>query len=556
MKKVIYPGLLLLCLLLYLPGQMSLPPFDRDEARFAQASHQMVETGNYVDIHFQDEVRYKKPIGIYWLQAASAKLTGAADQIWAYRVPSWIGASLAVLLTALLMGTLFSPSVGVAAALVLSSCLLMGVESRMAKTDAVQLAAILGAQFILARLWLSQTTIRGSALLPPLLFWGAVGIGVLVKGPIILLVTGLTAVSLSLGARRMAWLRPLLCWQGGLLFAAIVLPWLIAITIKSGGQFWVDSVGKDLLAKAAGGQESHGAPPGYYLGTVFLTFWPWAPLLLPAGVMAWNRRREPSFQFLFAWALPVWLVFELMPTKLLHYTLPVFPVLSALVALLLIEGRTQAPKWLWATSLAFAGVLLGVVALAVPLAPTAAFVGLSPTPTLDVASLRQAPFSALGLAAGLGLIAASAVMLHFASRRPLWAAGVILAALVNFYAAAFSVVLPETNPLWVSRSAAELVAPYRVACAGPIAALGYGEPSLVFLLGTDTRLLQGWDDVTRGGSCQLVLVEQHFLDTLPQPFQTDVERLGSVSGFNYSKGDPVVLTLLKINPVETPRVEP
>src|SRR5690348_10657135 len=58
-------------LIAFLPGFFQIPPVDRDEARFAQSSKQMVETGNYVDIHFQGEVRYKKPIGIYWMQAAA-----------------------------------------------------------------------------------------------------------------------------------------------------------------------------------------------------------------------------------------------------------------------------------------------------------------------------------------------------------------------------------------------------------------------------------------------------------------------------------------------------
>ena len=49
---------------------------DRDESRFAEASRQMVETGNFVDIRFASTARYNKPAGIYWLQAASAELVG------------------------------------------------------------------------------------------------------------------------------------------------------------------------------------------------------------------------------------------------------------------------------------------------------------------------------------------------------------------------------------------------------------------------------------------------------------------------------------------------
>src|SRR6516225_11083801 len=83
--------LALLGLLLWLPGVLSLPALDRDESRFAQSSRQMVESGNWVDIRFGQVPRYKKPVGIYWLQAGATELaslvTGRDDQIWTYRLP-------------------------------------------------------------------------------------------------------------------------------------------------------------------------------------------------------------------------------------------------------------------------------------------------------------------------------------------------------------------------------------------------------------------------------------------------------------------------------------
>src|SRR5713226_9138475 len=88
-----------LCLLLYLPGIAAIPPLDRDEARFAQATRQMVETGDFLRIRFQDEARNKKPAGIYWLQAVAvgAFSTPNATAIWPYRLPSLLGAMAAVL---------------------------------------------------------------------------------------------------------------------------------------------------------------------------------------------------------------------------------------------------------------------------------------------------------------------------------------------------------------------------------------------------------------------------------------------------------------------------
>src|SRR6202165_522723 len=97
--------LVAICLVSYLPGFFNIPPVDRDEARFVQATKQMIESGDYVDIRFQDEVRYKKPIGIYWLQGAAVEAAEAVgvprarQRIGLYRIPSLVGAIRAAAVT-------------------------------------------------------------------------------------------------------------------------------------------------------------------------------------------------------------------------------------------------------------------------------------------------------------------------------------------------------------------------------------------------------------------------------------------------------------------------
>ena len=91
--------------MLWLPGILSLPALDRDESRFAQSSRQMLDSGNFVDIRFGQVPRYKKPVGIYWLQAAATAIAGHVEnladgsdtKIWTYRLPSLIGGIAAVL---------------------------------------------------------------------------------------------------------------------------------------------------------------------------------------------------------------------------------------------------------------------------------------------------------------------------------------------------------------------------------------------------------------------------------------------------------------------------
>jgi 4-amino-4-deoxy-L-arabinose transferase-like glycosyltransferase len=91
----------LLCLVIYAPGLSAIPPADRDEARFAQSTRQMLETGDFIRIRFQDEARNKKPVGIYWLQAAAvgAFSISQSSAFWPYRLPSAVAATAAVLLT-------------------------------------------------------------------------------------------------------------------------------------------------------------------------------------------------------------------------------------------------------------------------------------------------------------------------------------------------------------------------------------------------------------------------------------------------------------------------
>src|SRR5580693_5820621 len=158
-----YAALALVCLLLWAPGILSLPALDRDESRFAESSRQMLDSGNYVDIRFGQVPRYKKPVGIYWLQAAataiasgiSAPLTGHMgdhSRIWTYRLPSLLGGMAAAMLT-FWCGALFSVEVGLFAGALVAASLLLTGEATQATTDAAVLATVMLTQGVLLRLW-------------------------------------------------------------------------------------------------------------------------------------------------------------------------------------------------------------------------------------------------------------------------------------------------------------------------------------------------------------------------------------------------------------------
>jgi len=532
-----YGVLVLLCLALFLPGLFTIPPIDRDEARFAQATRQMLDSGEFVDIRFQDEPRHRKPVGIYWLQACSVALfADRHTDIWAYRLPSVAGAVLAVLLTAWAGRRLFDADTALLGAVMLAGCVLLGVEARHAKTDAVLLACIVAAQAVLARAWLTPERIGRWG--EPLAFWGALGIGILVKGPIAPLVVAATAAVLVAVERRARWLLALRPAAGLAVVLAIVAPWLVAIGLETGGAFFESSVGGDLLAKVFDGQESHGAPPGYYLVAFWATFWPFSLLAALAVPWVWRRRRDPAVTFCLAWILPTWLAFELVATKLPHYVLPTFPAIALLTAAALRAAPVAALAGGW-RRIPLAAAAAAWLAVTLVLGPGVA--------VLPWALGEPASAGAIVLGVSAPVAGVLALRLLWRGRTAAAVAGLVATALL-VYVSACAFVFPRLDALWVGRQAAEAVAAVRPCPETTVAATGYEEPSLVFLLGTETRLgppaaaaRHLLDD-----RCALALVEQDqdpaFRTALTQAGAAP-EPLATVTGINYSRGRTVELHL-------------
>ena len=511
----------LLSVLMFLPGFFTLPPIDRDEARFAQASRQMAETGDLIDIRLGDSTRYKKPIGIYWLQTAAAWLTGEPREIWTYRLPSALSAVAAALLTYLVALSLMGARVAFLAGLLMATTLTLGAEARIAKTDAALLATILLALWPLARLH------RTGVLARPWLFWAALGTSMLIKGPIGIMVVGLTIAGLSLLRRDIGWLAPLRPKRGLILFAALILPWYVAITFTAGWAFWEEALIGDFLSKIGEGQESHGAPPGSYLIAVWLSFWP-AAILLPAGFwFAWTRRADPAVQFCLAWILPSWIVFELTATKLLHYVLPLYPALAILTAAgwLAIGTKPGRAFTIGAAAILALALLLG----AAPLIFTwsvGGWPGLYWLLGLAILALGVALF---WRAFRAGHAFAPAVM------------GVVLT--IGVTTAIFSS-LARYAPMWPSNALAAMVA--QVDCPAPrILSVGYAEASLIFLTPSwpvfaepETAAVSA-----EAAGCAIVFVEDRSAEAFAEALGDLSPRdLGRFDGFNVGNGAPVSIT--------------
>ena len=530
-------GLVLLCLALFLPGLRSIPVLDRDEARYAQATRQMLESGDFVDIRFQEVPRYKKPIGIHWLQAAAVGLSGwSRDDIAPYRIPSLLGAIAAVLLTAWAGAPLFGWQTGCLGAAMLASSLLLCVQARLATTDAVLLATVVAAEGAMARAYLGVPSVarRGWVL-----FWAAIGAGVLIKGPIILLVCGSTALALSTIDRSLSWLGRLRPLRGSVLALSIAAPWLLAIGWKTGGRFFVDSVGHEFLGKLVEGQELHAAPPGYHLLAFWLAFWPFSFLAASAASWAWARRDRPAVRLCAAWIVPSWIVFEIAATKLPHYVLPLYPPIALLAAGALREiVSVGGVRWRRASLALLAATSAGLV-LAVLLASI-------------VLERRFEPLALAGaIACSVCLLAGVRLFLVGTEgfRNSPWSAASLIAGAAVLYAAAFGVVAPRLDSFWMSRRVGALVAQVRACPETVVAAVGYHEPSLVFTLGTDTKLVGpklAARHLAENPRCALALAtaadEPDLLREMEQQSVTGV-RLGEVRGLDYSIGRRMTLSL-------------
>ncbi len=523
------------------PGLLAIPPLDRDEARFAQATAQMLESRDFVVIRYQEEPRFKKPIGIHWLQAASVSvLSNPEDRaIWAYRIPSLLGAMLAAAACAWGAAAFFGEPAGMLAGAMLGTTFLLSTEAFIAKTDATLCGATTLALAALGRIYADTHDGPPAGKRAWLLFWVGIALGTLVKGPITPMVAGLTILALIALDRKVLWLGRLKWIWGLILLLAIVGPWAGAVTVATDGRFWSEALGGDLVPKLAGGQETHGAPLGYHTLLAPLLMFPMTLLLPAAAVAAWTRWREPGVRFALAWLLPTWLVFEAIPTKLVHYTLPAYAAVAWLAAAALVAPISLRSRWTGAALAGLFGLLLAGATFymiklyggasdlqfAIPSAFLLAAAGLAGGYLL----VRKAAQPAVVAALGLGLVGHAAL-----------AAGLV----------------PRLSPLWLSARIDKAMAkaqllPEQGMADAPVTVAGYAEPSLVFALGTATELAGPEDAAQAIYEHRPAVVEQRQEAAFEQAlsvYGAKSHLVTTVRGRDYSNGKKMTLRIYEAAP--------
>ncbi|MFI4896840.1 MAG: ArnT family glycosyltransferase [Phycisphaerales bacterium JB059] len=581
--------LTLVCLAVYLPGLWSIPTIDRDEARFAQASRQMFESvaldasarderplqrtedgqlragphaGGLVAPMVQDRPRLNKPPLIYWLQSGSAfVLTGgdpARDAIWMYRLPSVLGAIVACLATWRLGLLLVDARAAWLGGVLLGVCPLVVWDAHQARADQALLAFTTLAMWALTRIWTRREV--ASDWWTTLAFWGAIGAGMLTKGPVTPLVVLLTALGVSVIAGEWRWLRRTHPLIGLVVLTAMLAPWLIGIGQRVGwGLLW-EIAFDETLGRSSSPKEGHWGPPGYHLVLLAVLFWPGSMLTMVAFVRTWRlavrlpesdggwgervrslpaRWRErvvgrDAEVLLLAWVVPSWVVFELVSTKLPHYTMPLYPALALMSAAAVIDAARKAMD-----SDSFARLRLGLriwgaigILLCVVLPVVVALLGGG-----------WVAITCAAVGAGACLVLMWRTVGTFDHHYVLAAQGAGVLASVIFAWTFLQFVLPRARAVWITP---RLVASIREAemADAPVANVGYHEDSLIFATrGRAQRLeasaIPSW---TRRHPDGVLIV--------PEGLGVDLgasrwEVFDRVQGFNYAGGRAERLELLR-----------
>ena len=344
------------CLLFHIIGTWSLPLIDRDEPRFAEASREMIERGDYIVPYFNNQLRLDKPPLTYWAQTLSYRVFGEND--FAARFPSAIAAALTALVIFIWGTRLRGTELGWWAAIIFTLSLQTFIHAKAAVADMwlvlfVTLAHLSGWE----TLQHSRRNQGAAVSNPPwviwrspfLVFYLSLALGFLAKGPIAwtpLLTVGV----LIIFTRDWQLVRSFKFLRGLLLTLAVIALWGIPALIETHGDFFRIGIGRHVIGRSLATMEGHGADSlgmyllllPFYFVTIFISFFPWSIKLPWLVQRLWKERRagiaDPSDSttkidaYLVTGTAVIFIIFTLIKTKLPHYTLPAFPLLALLLA--------------------------------------------------------------------------------------------------------------------------------------------------------------------------------------------------------------------------------
>jgi 4-amino-4-deoxy-L-arabinose transferase-like glycosyltransferase len=375
-----YATLFVGCVLFHIIGTWSVPLIDRDEPRFAESSREMIERGDYVVPHFNNQLRLDKPPIAYWGQIASYKILGEND--FAARFPSAVAAAL-VAMSILAWGSrlrnatasqarISGSRVGWWAAIIFTLCLQTFLHAKAAVADMWLVLFMTLAHWAGWEL-LQRRTPNAERPTPNwfwwLIFYVGLALGFLAKGPIAWTPL-LTVAAMKFAERDLELARPFKFVRGICLVLVIVALWGVPALIQTHGDFLRIGIGRHVIGRSFSAMESHGSNSlgtyllllPFYFVTVFVSFFPWSIKLPSLTKQVW-RERDRVDVYLLCGAGIIFVIFTLIKTKLPHYTLPAFPLLALLVA-----RYVSSERFLKSAAIVAGCIYLALALLAAPFA--------------------------------------------------------------------------------------------------------------------------------------------------------------------------------------------
>lgn len=320
-----------LCLFSFSYQLGEVPPYHTDENFYILSTKNMVQSGDYLTPMFHEKKRFAKPILFYWLVAASYKTFGI-DLVSA-RLWSVIFGTGSAWLVFLIGRRLMTSQAALVGAFILPSIYLHFQISRWATTDMTLSFFILSAFYFFIKGFQEESSRRRNFYL----FYLAMALGFLTKGPPAILLPGLTIAAFLFVRGDWKMFREMCLLHGFLILLAVDVPWFAVMFYLHGDEFLNHLLGAELRDRVL-----HQIPFSfYYLGVIVRYYLPWSLFLicsLAVLVQGFKSRLikffdKENFGILFCtlWVLIPLIVFTLFRIEHSRYLLPACPAVALLL---------------------------------------------------------------------------------------------------------------------------------------------------------------------------------------------------------------------------------
>ncbi len=520
-----------LCLYLVIASRSTL--WDRDEPRYARATVEMTQSGNYLVPTLNGHIWFDKPILLYWLMSVPVRLFGASEI--SCRFFAAVGTAITCLLTFFIGKRLFDAKVGLWAEMILATTLLMIVVGSAALVDGVLLPFIVGAMAVFIGWHRDRIRILDVVVIGILM-----GLGMLAKGPAGVLPVPVMVIVLWFGR---ASIGDFIRGFSGVAFSAVIaaaifLLWAIPANNATDGEFVRTFIGHHVVSWAFHPLHSHGGNfflyLPYYLPVILVGFFPWI-LFLPGAISVVLGERTDvgkSRTLLIVWAASMFILVTILTTKLPHYILFIWPALALSVAVTIVAQQNNTltsrdRKWLRGGVWFFGSAAVLIAA------------GLIAAPWFTQVKILRL----YGAVSGIVLLAMSAMAIRFQlAEKFAHSAKTLLAGFLIFLIPILFGVLPGLEQTKVTPFISQAVNT-NTAADVPVATYKFSEPSLNFYIGRKTEKLSDKESVITWASRPqpgvLIIPADILADILEGSGPLPLYEIASKEGYNYSNGDKV-----------------